>query len=70
MHVKQRNGINSSIPVNSKVRAAREKPEWKLLALAAVLLLTRDKGRAGFPPQWPCREDGQTHVTKNKSHLT
>lgn len=46
-HVKQRNGKNSSIPGKSKVRAAREKLNWKLLTLAAALLLTRDEGRAG-----------------------
>lgn len=46
-HVKQRNGMNSSIPGKSEVRAAREKLNWKLLTLAAVLLLTRDESRAG-----------------------
>lgn len=60
--------MNSSVPVKSKVRAAREKLNWKLLTLAAVLLLTRDEGRAGFPPQRLSR-DRQTHIKKNKSHL-
>lgn len=44
-HVKQRNEMNSSIPVKSKVRGAREKLKWTLLTLAAVLLLTRMKAR-------------------------
>lgn len=39
--------MNSSIPGKSEVRAAREKLNWKLLTLAAVLLLTRDESRAG-----------------------